>query len=84
MLFHEILLLQNDLIDQSILAEAIHIEHKGKRMLAPKIKETSKSRNSQTKVLEEGSSEAQVVKLGIKQIEQENYKEKELEKDINK
>ena len=31
-LVHEILLLQNDLIDQSILVEAIHKEHKGKRI----------------------------------------------------
>ena len=31
-LVHEILLLQNDLIDQRILADAVHKEHKGKRI----------------------------------------------------
>ena len=50
MLFHEILLLKNDLIDQCLFAEEVNKEHKGKRIQIRKTRETSENGNSQTKV----------------------------------
>ena len=65
------------MIDQSILEEVVHIEHKGKRILTSEIKETSKRKSSHIKVREEGSLEALVEKLGLKPIEQGNNKREE-------
>ena len=47
-LLHETLLIQNDLIDQSLLVEEIHKEHKGKRINVIEIGETSRICTNQT------------------------------------
>ena len=56
-LSHEILLLQNDLVDQCILVEVVHAEHKGKKMLIIDTEKASKNRgNTQRKLIEEETS----------------------------
>ena len=78
---HEILLIQNDLVDQSLLAEQSHKEHKGKEILVTESvdKLETSAKKVQVKNLEEQLIHTESIKHNLKNQKSENREEQNLE-----
>ena len=80
---HEALLIQNDLIDQSLLAEELHMEHKGKKIKISEIGESSGNDENHTED-QRKDKELNIVRQEEKQIEKKDEQTSEILQEIQK